>query len=108
MEEIEMSRRIVRRTLAVLALAWVLLLWAPAHSEAAGFTSSSWEIGSLWEQALSWLQSVWSQPAETAATEKATGTLVPTETGASDVTITEEDPFERFKVERSGALDPNG
>src|ERR1043166_10250902 len=105
MEEVEMSRRIVRRTLAVLALAWALLLWAPAHSEAAGFTSSGLEIGSLWEQALSWLQSLWSQPAETAATEKSTGTPLPTETGTSDVTITEDHPLQGMKLERSGALD---
>ena len=104
-----MSRRIVRRTLAVLALAWALLLWAPAHSEAAGFTTnSSWEIGSLWEQALSWLQSLWSQPAETAATEKSTGTPFPTATGTSDVTITEEYPLHGTKIERGGAMDPNG
>ncbi|HVR99190.1 MAG TPA: hypothetical protein VMW27_21400 [Thermoanaerobaculia bacterium] len=107
-----MSRRIVRRALAVLALAWALLLWSPAHSEAAGFTGSSWEVGSLWEQALSWFQGLWSQPAETAerpaATEKSIGTPVPTETGSSDVTVSEEYPLHGTRIERGGAMDPNG
>lgn len=108
-----MSRRIVQRIVAVLALTWALLLWAPARSEAAGFASSSWEAGSLWEQALSWWQGLWAQPAaETikrpASREKSTATPVPSMTGTNDVTITDENPLQSLRGERSGALDPNG
>ncbi len=108
-----MSRRIVQRIVAVLALTWALLLWAPAQSEAAGFAGSGWEMGSLWEQALSLWQGLWAQPAaETAkrpvGREKSTATPVPSTTGTSDVTITEENPLQSLRGERSGALDPNG
>ncbi len=107
-----MSRRIVQRIVAVLALTWALLLWAPARSEAAGFAGSGWEVGSLWEQALSWWQGLWAPPAaETkrpASREKSTATPVPSTTGTSDVTITEENPLQSLRGERGGAMDPNG
>jgi hypothetical protein len=106
-----MSRRIIQRSLAVLALAWALLLWAPAQSEAAGFAGSNWQVGSLWEQALSWWQGLWAQPAaETrppASREKSTG--IPTSsTSTGDVTVEEETLFGTLRGERGGAMDPNG
>lgn len=107
-----MSRRIFQRTLAVLALAWALLLWVPAQSEAAGFAGSNWEVSSLWEQALSWWQGLWAQPAaETerpASREKTTGTPIPSSTSTGDATGTEESSLQNLRTERSGALDPNG
>ena len=107
-----MSRMIVQRTLAVLALAWALLLWVPAQSEAAGFSAgSNWQVGSLWEQALSWWQGLWAQPAETtrrpASREKTTGTPT-SSTSTGDVTTTEESPLQSLWGERGGAMDPNG
>lgn len=106
-----MSRRIFQRTLAVLALAWALLLWVPAQSEAAGFAGSNWEVGSLWEHALSWWQGLWAPPAaETerpASREKTTGTPIPS-TSTGDVTVTEENPLQNLRSERGGAMDPNG
>jgi len=52
-----MSRRNLRRALAVSALALTLTLWAPLRTEAAGF--EVWEVASLWERGWAWLAGLW-------------------------------------------------
>ena len=52
-----MSRRNLRRTPAVPALALTLTLWAPMRTEAAGF--EVWEVASLWERGWAWLAGLW-------------------------------------------------
>src|SRR5688572_14486675 len=52
-----MSRRNLRRTLAVSALASTLTLCAPLRTEAAGF--EVWQMASLWERGWSWLAGLW-------------------------------------------------
>ncbi len=52
-----MSRRNLRRALAVSALALTLTLWAPVRTEAASF--EAWEMASLWERGWSWLAGLW-------------------------------------------------